>query len=761
MKHLKIFMIIFVLYFVNNNMLLAQYYGNGRDGTQTITSTIYTDNTRGQVTNISDNTPPTLKTIDLNMVAGGDFTFPSGAKKLVIIIQMEGGIVGKYEISKITNNSTNSHLVLETTNSLAAFSFTSGDKVQVILIPQYNDFKIDGGLVTCNEYDVSNGTGGILMFCVKGILTITNDGKIEATGKGYPNGLYGATYYGTGGYGGAGALQSGNYGDAGYRPTHPDGFYATSNGSHFLGLSNYSIILSTKTYIVGGSGGYGSQKIVPTANPGTGNNTTAFPLEDYSYPKLIMGNCGNGGNGGIGGEAGGNGGGGGIGSINSTPQPGELGNDGAQGGLGGDGGRGGGAIYVRSYEISTDGTYLCILDDGGPGTSGSTGIQGYPYSHGGDGGSGGVGECVGNVIYGQGGGAGGGQGGDGSGGGNGGNGGDGGAIWIEYDASATLTNSEVSLDGGNGGIGGYGGEPSGHGDFGIRPDFDVTCDLTAQYSPITETWWHRCDNTNVYKYLTTAVRGAANGNGYDFFNNSGGVVCTYRQVNTIHSEIQCFESHTISGNNLKPNYIINDIYQTYVTDYDVSSGADHVDCDQHFNNLSGIIDGGGIGNETLTTMDFPRTGTIIEKYDIGLEILKKVSGSVLSGCICDCTVEPDPKKGPNGTSGNKGTDKKQNHFHMNNLHFIVNSIPDKTNVQFELLPNPAKESISLIFNDTQKHQLKINVIDNKASVILTIDYNSKPGKNNLNININTLKSGNYLLKVQSIDFTKILKFDVL
>jgi hypothetical protein len=409
MKNLYFTILLIFLGLINSN-LIAQPFGNGSLGDLTVSSSTVI-NTYAKVTNVY------TTSIQLNA------NTPSFYNKKAIIIQMEGPNAGTWEWIRVTNVIGN-ELYL---SSAIVNSYNSTDKVQVILVPEYENLTIAaGGILTCLPYNSTTGTCGVLVFNVNQNFVIQQDGFCNVSGKGFSGGV-GASG-GAGGAGGTGGL-AGAFGQNG---------------------GNSGIQFNTGISGGGDGGSYGNPGnlgVVASIPSGIGSGAPASNLSTLSSSPthLILGGAGKSGNGGAG-KAGAGGGGGGAGTTGS--QNGTDGAIGASGGNGGNGGNGGGIILFAARTLNVISSQAAFIANGTNGLNGTNGVLG------GVGGNGGVGiDC--NLA----GGGGGGRGGDGANGGNGGNGGAGGTVYGYLPASSSqLTASHLSLSGGNGATAGSGGQ---------------------------------------------------------------------------------------------------------------------------------------------------------------------------------------------------------------------------------------------------------------------------------------------------------------
>lgn len=418
----------------------------------------YTDNTRAEVDNITFNgtfTAATVKVYNSNAYKYG--TFSTGDE--VLLIQMEGssghpeGVHMNATITAITTPSGETNYFLTPSGVGTCTNFpsslthnlgTGGNEVlQLIKINNYEDFTLNGGVVTCHDWD--GHTGGVLSIVVTDSLTI-NGGYFDVSGKGY---FDNAITWGTGGSGGTGSSTS-------------NGLGSTATSTAILcvnGVYNSTPTSVTHTGVDGGT--------VTSANDGgTGSNNSGSTKARTSAnfnDKATPGQPGSGAstqNGGVGAQGGAAGGDGGDNTTSGCTANGTAGDAGENGGDGGDvgkSGKGAGSIIIKVAGIVTVNGSVS-----GKKLLWAVGENGEHAEGGGKGGEGGIGgdgatPCCSSsvsIICGNGGS---GEGGIGGGGGDGGNGGKGGVIWVASQGTNGLSSTNVTARGGYGGSGGPGG----------------------------------------------------------------------------------------------------------------------------------------------------------------------------------------------------------------------------------------------------------------------------------------------------------------
>jgi hypothetical protein len=381
-------------------------FGNGNDGALTVESSeIYYANencAKIQLVN-SGNSIITITTSPIPGFAEDD---------LILIIDM-------LSCASQTNWEFNRIIEIDGLNITLEYELQHDySSAQIIQVKEYSDVTVNAeGIITCSEWNPDDGTGGVLPLMVNGTLTI--NGIIDATAKGFAPGDAGTGGSGAGGYPGAAPGEHATPAMGG------QGIGSAGNGGKTISAGDFGDLPENLEDVV----------------CGWSLESNAQNKSEINFPatvRLLMGASGRSGEGGQGGGGGG-GAGGDATDCNTNPQNGGNGNDGVCGEGGGIAGRGGGVILIKAIGIS-------VGDGGSIKSDGSHGEQG---GLGGDGGSGG------EPTIGMGAGAG--NGGNGGNGGKGAGGGAGGAIYIVSPPGQGITSSHVSLTGGNGGDGGNGG----------------------------------------------------------------------------------------------------------------------------------------------------------------------------------------------------------------------------------------------------------------------------------------------------------------
>lgn len=355
---------------------------------------------------------------------------------MVLIIQMKAAssaLVGNHQNGIVTGVSGNTLTVCAVSGTPVTFSTASPqDKVQIIKIPEYTNFTLNSGEVTCDPWDEATGTGGVLCFLVKNTLTI-NGGVINAAGKGYyPHNVT----WGLGGAGVAGATTWVSGGNA--------AFTQMDIGCQFV------------TVTPGDDGGAANN----TTLAGTANTLSPVnysPGAPNYHSDAVMGRAGYYPSGYRGGRGAGGGGKGGHGANNSVNMglAGSDGLPGENGGNAGRGARGGGIIIVKANTINIGSgvNYACFNARGQDGDAGRAGGNG---GQGGEGGLGGAEDCSQTPTP-PGGDGGKGETGTPANGGDGSNSGSPGMIWVVANAINNPNTGQLNVNAGEAGIGGPGG----------------------------------------------------------------------------------------------------------------------------------------------------------------------------------------------------------------------------------------------------------------------------------------------------------------
>ncbi|NPC86805.1 adhesin, partial [Pyxidicoccus fallax] len=167
------------------------HIGDGQDGSDELSSTDVI-NAYAQLMSVSADG----KVLDVSTKTG------FAANDLVMVIQMTGlspapaagsspvtlgeSGVGTWELARVQTVSTTANQLTLTEGLVNAFPATG---VQVVKVPEYQDLTIPAG-VTIAPPAWNGSVGGVLAFLVSG--QFTNNGVIDATGKGFRGGASGA-----------------------------------------------------------------------------------------------------------------------------------------------------------------------------------------------------------------------------------------------------------------------------------------------------------------------------------------------------------------------------------------------------------------------------------------------------------------------------------------------------------------------------------------------------------------------------------------
>ncbi len=362
----------------------------------------------------------------------------------LLIIQMKGSFIGNHQAVTVTSISGSTYS-LQTVSSepMLSYSASGSDRFQVIKINEYYDFTLNGGLVTCNNWDDADGSGGVLALMVNHTLTV-NNGLFSVSGKGFTPEEAGVTF-GVGSTGGAPNATI-NLNNASKAPVST----ACMNG-----VGTVIVNQGDKGGVAGSTASAGASNSGSPVNYGGSSKPTLLVMGDPGYYQSGYG-AANGGQGG---------GWGGKGANSNCPLPPNTGSNGVQGiaglngGNAGRGGNGGGAMIIKACTTQINNNFIVFDASGQHGTPGGNGGYG---GAGGVGGVGGPGCCIngGTTPIPQGGNGGVGDTGAGGKGGDGGNGGATGYIWIgtkSYTTTAGARKDNFSFRAGKGGKKGWGG----------------------------------------------------------------------------------------------------------------------------------------------------------------------------------------------------------------------------------------------------------------------------------------------------------------
>ncbi|RKG92587.1 adhesin, partial [Corallococcus sp. CA053C] len=102
-----------------------------------------------------------------------------------VLIELSGGPVGAWELARVESVRAGTEEALELAAPLV-HAYAEG-VTQVVRVPEYEDVVIPRGTgLVARDWDGS--TGGVLAFVARG--RVTNDGVIDASGKGFRGGLF-------------------------------------------------------------------------------------------------------------------------------------------------------------------------------------------------------------------------------------------------------------------------------------------------------------------------------------------------------------------------------------------------------------------------------------------------------------------------------------------------------------------------------------------------------------------------------------------
>jgi len=322
-------------------------YGDGATGSMSLTLD-------APVNNYAYVTSASLSTGDNSMTIGGAETtaFTTGVD--ILVIQMQNGSAGQYEIKRINNKmGSNIYLTTPLVNNYVSNTFNQANAkvTQVITIPRYTNLAIQPN-INLNSKSWDGYSGGVIIFKVNNTLTINSNSKINAIGTGFNSGIINGNTLGG---------QGESYNGKGVPSTTANIGGGGGGGSDMRDCGSFRVGL-------GGGGGYASQGEAGevysgSVSGGSGGNT--YGINDLS--KIYLGSGG--GSGGstyvpASGSDGGAGGGiiivmakrivlaGGIYALGGDGQTGHLG---ACGDVAPGGGGSGGSIYVKTDSLEGNG----------------------------------------------------------------------------------------------------------------------------------------------------------------------------------------------------------------------------------------------------------------------------------------------------------------------------------------------------------------------------------------------------------------------
>lgn len=260
----------------------AEKYGNGSDGTITISSNTTYDGARSSCSGTSGSTSLSIGTAS---------TFANG--QVVLIHQTRGTGVGSWELNKISSGggTTTLTLLYTLTNT---YTDSGASQAQVVQLKQYSSVTVNS-TYTWSAPAWDGDTGGILAFLCTGITSIA--GTISGSGKGYrggttrqANGVIGqrgegstggdfaesTTNQGSGGGGGGQNSQGGGGAGGGHANSGTAGQAGSTTGGT-AGSSTGNASLTTVFFGgAGGAGGMDGSFNSETSGDAAGGNGAGF-----------------------------------------------------------------------------------------------------------------------------------------------------------------------------------------------------------------------------------------------------------------------------------------------------------------------------------------------------------------------------------------------------------------------------------------------------------------------------------------------------
>jgi hypothetical protein len=737
----------------------------------------YMDDVRAKVNSIttgcSGMTPGTA-TISISNKHG---SFAVG--DVALLIQMKGGTIGTHQNVVINAISGNDLCVDPVGSSLHSYSTTSGGKVQLIKINEYQNFTLSGSaVVTCHPWNDADGTGGILCMIVNGQLQI-NGGLFTVAAKGFTPEEAGVTFAS----GSAGGVPT-----ASWSGTNLTTYAGAPTQQHICNDGwHYAPTNFTKGQDGTKAGTMGASKNLNTGTAvfyGGSTKNTLLVMGDPGYFKTNAGGA-------IGGQGGGYGGSGanGAAACNTTGSGGMQGNQGETGGNAGNGGKGGGAMVIKANTISIT-TNSVVFD--------ASGGWGLPGDYGGDGGLGGIGGaggaacCTGGTTSVPAGGNGG-KGDVGKGGtvADAGDGGKPGYMWVavqnSYSTTAANRNNNYRAGGGKGGKGGLGG----------WGDFNATFSRMWIDNP--------CDQSTFC--------GGGGSACYTYYCDLEKVMCRIKDATTV--------TH-VGSNNYKFNQGLTNLVADYLSSakqiiaYDnnscgqastyVTNTADHTtgDCDAIMSvyetisnlsnyNLTGICSSNSYPK--LIEFDYPNTLLTFTKATPTSRAYIE-TGPTYIGTYKRCYLDPcysypgtggagygpggyDPYNGsPAPTRGNEGEDGDD--APDGNFDVETNPQDDDNNVILDdpanwimrtqnilastlkanVYPNPAKEYIVVEFTENSTVSVNFVLKDLAGKTIKQENGMNTGTSNKIKWSLTGVKPGTYVLEIKQGDNSYISKLTI-
>ena len=739
-------------------------YGSGGDNDHTVNGGVYyTDDVRAQVTSLSATNITISGTHLVGAFAIGDSC---------LLIQMVGGTIGTHEGVKISSITSSTAFGLNH-SPINSYNYTGANRVQLIKVKQWDDFYLNKGTVTCHGWD--GYIGGVLCMFVQDSLRI-NGGYFTVSGKGfYPD----SVAWGTPGTGGSGSTNVGSGGTTG-------GGGNGDSGGGLTGCSGYSCLTGTDAGAAapgfgGGVGGAGGSS-------GSSGSSNSGDLAEYSGSYLnsyiTMGNAGyfpSGYGAGDGGDGGGAGGGGGATASLVAGSDGQSGTDGGDGGAPGHGATGGGIMYIKAGDIYITASGPVFFGNGGTGETGGHGENG---GNGGDGGAGGQGSCSGGAAENSGGtggsGSAGSGGGDGGGvGGDGSNGGEAGYLWIIVNqATNPVSTSNVSVYGGNAGAGGRGGycKERKCGDAiaidltGCTLDIDNCssngcpridyCNCDSAYAMLATTNQSPTNNTtdNLYEFKQGSVLVAT----YDYIN--GELIGFYYGGSCDTTAYHCPVTELAICDSIFSQLMNEKLHNG--TDLDLTSSSTFYKAVSPFEVQ--------IGNNVPGSNPFFQYKGAWE-YVIDYADSTYPNKCHNDACI-DAAYDPDyntyqnssgASSGEPGPDGSTTSGDPTAHFANGAGTTLWKRDPgslgeeepyDAANGVVKVWPNPSGDVVNIQFQNAIPEFVYLTVYDINGKVVLSKGYSVKKDDNNIALDISSLSSGTYSIKIVSTDGIYGLKF---
>lgn len=710
--------------------------GSGALGNVTHSSGIkYTDNAKTKITLINNVVNYTTYE-EFEVSNSGSITLSPG--DMVLLIQMTGGTTGTHQNAVVVNSIFGGFNLRTVGPSVLSYSTSgSNDRVQLIKIEEYNNLTVSGGIVTCHPWD--GNTGGILCILVKETLTVSSNGIIDASGKGFRYGIFPdastTVYPGTGGAGNSSPSNTNN-----------QSAYSGSSVGCLDGVGTISINQGQNGSTITNAGSSGN----PT-NPATPPTAYSPGASSYYY-YLRLGKAGyypighSGGNGAHSGAKGGDGG-----ATNSpcttSATSGYLGQNGESGGFSRIGGNGGGAIFIKADYISTPNTTTDYFY-----AKGTNGLAGQNGGSGGEGGKGGEGAagCCDNGTPIPGGGTGGrGVSGAGGKGGDGGTGGGKGTIWLNAATNGTVANGNCDN---SQGAAGYGG-PGGHSLTMTNSTFeDVRNECTNSVcssgsNPCLNEYI--CDPDKALCILSEADNTGTGG-------YSGTTIGYYSStvLKSVYDKVDevLYSYEPIAGTSCFK------VYYTYL--YNSS------DCEEIFENIAEKPMTGNVevvlGNDLTTNCGsggykeilFRSTANdnLIEYKTINLYIEDLIIPGGRRCYVSQCRpFGQTSETGSTGSAGGEGDDTEGGLSVDLGAVFKTSPLLTDGNKNtfsngFSIFPNPATDILNISWENTSEGKAWVVLYDSKGAQIKKELFLTRAGKGEYELKVADLSAGTYLLE---------------